>query len=322
MSLGMSRQNVHYDKMLTNISVGYKNEELIHEKVLPTVMVSKQSDIYPVFGKEAFRVLDDRMAPGATAPELGFTWSQGSYFCEGHFSRFPIYWDVEANADEYINLRSTGTSLVTANILMNKESATASLVMNSSSYAAGNVATAPADFVKWSDYTNSDPIGDIQLAKEKVHKGQGVMLNKLVMSVQTFRILQRHTKLLNIYSSITPVTILGMDQIKFLLGVDEIIVGSALKSSASNPAQTDVLDYIWGSSVAFISVPKTAALMTPAFGYTFVWAGFMGGNGFGVRQYSDIERTVDFIEARHWYNNKIVSPGAGYLFVDAATALT
>ena len=58
-----SVQSVHYDKLLTNISVAYKNDQYIADQILKEVPVDKQSDKYPVYGEEIFVAQDDRRAP-------------------------------------------------------------------------------------------------------------------------------------------------------------------------------------------------------------------------------------------------------------------
>ena len=68
-------QKVHLDRVLTNLSLGYKNEMYIGDEILPAVGVDKQSDRYYTFGMESFRVHEDSRAPGTASKEINWTLS-------------------------------------------------------------------------------------------------------------------------------------------------------------------------------------------------------------------------------------------------------
>jgi hypothetical protein len=322
-------QKLHLDKALTNISIGYSNEQFIADKIFLPVSVDKQSDRYYVFGKEMFRQHDDKRAPGTEASEINWTLSLDTYFCEGHALRTPIADEEQQNADDVFDLESDGTELVTEGILLNKEIAAAEMLLDSSNYdselvfnmgAAGNPA-------KWSDYltspTNytSDPVLDIAKAKEKMHKKSGIRPNTLVISEPIYNVLKLHPKILKLFSGIAPVSIANEEQIRLALGVDRIIVGSALKSGATNPAQEDNLDYIWGNSAVLCYVPAKPGKKVKAIGYTFMWN--KDGNGaVQVRKWYEQGRRATIIEAERWYAHKIISNVAGFLFADAVAPLS
>jgi hypothetical protein len=317
-----SVQKVHLDKALTNISLGYSNEMYIADQIFLPVPVGKQSDRYYVYGKEMFRQHDDNRAPGTEANEINWTLSLDTYFCEGHALRTPIADEEKQNADDEFNLETDGTELITEGILINKEVSAANMLLDATNYAANlkfsmGAAENPA---KWSDYTNSDPILDIQVAKERVHKLSGIRLNTLVISEPILNVLKRHPKILNLFSGITPVSIASLDQIKLALGVDRILVGSALKSSATNPAQTDTLSYIWGNSAVLAYVPARPGKKIQAIGYTFMW-NKDGDGAVQVRKWYEQGRRATIIEAERWYSHKMISDVAGFLFADAVTPI-
>src|SRR3990172_4493360 len=66
-------RDVHVDKLLTQISVGYRNEKYISQQVAPQVLVEKESDIIPQYVKDFwFRDVARMIAPGELAPRSGF----------------------------------------------------------------------------------------------------------------------------------------------------------------------------------------------------------------------------------------------------------
>jgi len=314
-----SLQKVHLDKALTEISIGYKNEQYIADKVFLPVSVTKQSDRYYVFGKEAFRQHDDARAPGTEANEINWSLSLDTYFCEGHALRTPIPDEEIQNADDIFNLEADASELVTEGILLNKEISAADTLLDSANYDSELVFTlggGGTNPVKWSDFDNSDPIMDIAKAKEKIHRKSGLRPNTLVISETVYNVLRIHPKVTKLFSGIAAVSLATYDQIKMALGVESIVIGSALKSSATNVGQTDNLNYIWGNSAVLCFVPARPGKKTQSIGYSFMWDKDSNGP-VQVRSWYEQGRRSTVVEAERWYSQKMISNVAGFLFSDA-----
>jgi hypothetical protein len=320
-------QKVHIDRMLTNISIGYKNEQYIADKIFKEVPVAKQSDKYYVHGMERFRVHDDYRAPGTEANEINWTLSDDQYYTEGHALRHAIPDEERQNADDIFDLEAEATELVTEGILLNKEIDAANQVLNPNNYHADLRLTlgssgAPA---KWSDYQNSDPILDIHRAKEALHKKSGIRPNTLIMSEQVMNVLKLHPKLLEVIKYVQR-GIVTEELMKTVFGVDQILVGSALKSTVMNPGQAsangfDKLDYIWGNSVVLAYIAPRPGRKTVSLGYSFMW-NKDGEGAVQVRKWYEQGRRATIIEAERWYAQKMISNVAGFLFADAVDPLT
>lgn len=315
-------QKVHMDKALTNISIGYSNEQYIADSIFKAVPVNKQSDRYYTYGMEKFRQHDDHRAPGTEANEISWTLSDDSYFAEGHALRHAIADEEIQNADESFNLESDGTELVSEGILLNKEVDAASKVLDAANYHDDLQLTLGALSApkKWSDYENSDPIMDIKRAKEAIHRKSGLRPNVLIISEPVLNVLELHPRLLNVIKYVQR-GIVTKDLMAVAFGVDQILVGSALKSTVQNagqalPGSYEPLNYIWGNSAVLAYVPKAAAKKTPALGYSFMWN--KDGNGpVQVRKWYEVGRRATVIEAERWYQQKMISNVAGFLFADA-----
>lgn len=78
-----TRHQVHVDAPLSNISIAFRNELYIAEKVFPVVPVQKQSDLYFKFDKAAwFRDEAKVRAPGTRASRVEYSLSApGPYAC-------------------------------------------------------------------------------------------------------------------------------------------------------------------------------------------------------------------------------------------------
>lgn len=321
-----SVQKVHMDKALTNISIGYTNEQFIADSIFKPIPVNKQSDRYYVYGMERFRVNDDYRAPGTEANEINWTLSDDQYFCEGHALRHPIPDEEVQNADDEFDLETEATELITDGILLNKEVDAANKVLDPNNYNSDLTLTLGAVGApkKWSDFNNSDPILDIQKAKEAIHKKSGLRANTLILSEPVFNVLKLHPKLIEIIKYVQR-GIVTQDLMAAALGVSTILVGSALKSEVknagqANPGSAEPLNYIWGNSAVLAYIPQRPAKKTPALGYSFMWN--KDGNGaVQVRKWYEVGKRATVVEAERWYSQKIVSNIAGFLFADAVDPL-
>lgn len=309
-------QMVHVDRMLSNISIGFKNEDFIADQIFKSVTVDHQSNRYYVYGKEAFRQHDDRRAPGTDANEIAWRLSDDTFYCEGHALRHPIPDEEIQNADDSFNLESDGTELVTQGILLNKEIDAASKLLDASSYDSSLVvATGGAGQpLKWSNDL-SNPVHDIENIKRVMHQKSGLMPNTLVMSYPVFSRLRIHPVLLA-YFKFANLSIIPIDMMKEFFDIPNIIVGKALKSTEFdyNGGQ-DPLSYIWGNSAVLGYVPTTPGRKTPALGYSFMW-NKDGDGAVQVRRWYETGKRSTIIEAERWYSQKIVSSVAGCLFPD------
>lgn len=306
--------SVHIDQALTNISIGYKNEQYIADSIFKPVPVDKQSDKYYVFGKERFRVVDDRRAPGSESNEVNWRLSLDQYYCEGHALRHAIPDEEMQNADDTFNIEADAVELLTDMILLNKEVDAASKLLNPDNYDSGLVQSLN---VKWSDFTNSNPIADIEDAKSAIHRRSGLRANTLIISEPVFNVLKIHPKLIESIKY-TQLGVLTKDLMATLFGVDNILVGSALKSTATNPGQADVLNYIWGNSAVLAYIPPKPGKKVASIGYTFMW-NKDGQGAVAVRKWYEQGRRATIVEVERWYDQKIVSNVAGFLITDVIT---
>lgn len=319
-------QKLHLDKMLTNISIGYANEQYIAEKIFKPITVGKQSDKYFKYGMEKFRQNDDFRAPGTDANEINWTLSDDQYFCEGHALRHAIADEEKQNADDEFDLEAEGTELVSEGILLNKEVDASNKVLDSANYHTDLTITlgsvgAPA---KWSDFENSDPILDMQKAKEAVHQMSGIRANTLIISEPVLNVLKLHPRILEVIKYVQK-GIVTMDLIAVAFGVDQILVGSALKSVVQNPGQAsggsvEKLEYIWGNSAVLAYIPQRPGKKTQALGYSFMW-NKDGAGAVQVRKWYEVGRRATIVEAERWYSQKMVSTVSGFLFSDAVDPL-
>jgi hypothetical protein len=307
---------MHMQGPLANISVAYRNENYIADSIFPNVPVQKQADKFFVFDKVAwFRNEAGPRAPATRAVEGGYTLSSDSYTCiEVAFAKV-VADEEEDNADDPLTPRRTAVEFATDKILLNKEKTVADLVFGGGSWAASATPS-----TTWDDPA-SDPISDIEAAKEGLVKSIGHEPNVCVMGREVWTDLKRHPDLLDLYKY-TRRGMITLGDFQSLFEIPKVLVGTAIYASANELEDqqypvtgtlTDVTvtySFIWGKSMWVGYVPPSAALATPAAGYVFVW------KGRDVRTFRREEEEATAYRVREHYVPKVTCSDAGYELID------
>lgn len=300
-------KDVHIDTALTNISIKYQNADLIAEKIFPVITVNKESNLYFIYGKQDFSLENDIRAPGTRAKQVEWKIEgTGQYIVREHAYEAQIPDEVRANADEPINVDVDTTEFLTNKIKLNLEKNIADIVQNPSSYANGHSSSPSA---KWDNYTNSDPLQDILIARKKVRDAIFRKPNTLIMSEDVFLVLRRHPKLLEMYKY-TSGGQLTVDILKELFEVDNLLIGVAGYNAATEGVTED-LRPVWRDSVAYLYVTPTPGIKQVSFGYIFRLRGFPL-----VEKWRDDTTRSDWMRVSDKYDVRVVCPNAGYLLTN------
>jgi len=304
-------KDTHIDAALTNVSIEYGSNAYIADKVLPTLPVSKQSDKYFVIDetREGLRQQDDNRAPGAKANEIDFDVSDDSFFCSDHVLDGVIPDEEVANADEVLRPSIQRTEFLTNAILLNAEIAAAATL------SAGITNTAAATAV-WTDVANADPIADFDAGAQSVMDNAQVAPNAVWFDYKGLRALMRVPSIIDrikFSSSPTTPSVVTLDALAALFGVENVYVGRAFKNTAA-PGATATVSTVWGSDAYIGYIPPRPAPRIMAMGLTFSWS--RGGGdavqGVSVRRWRDEGREGDIIRVRRYYDQKIIVAAAGY----------
>jgi hypothetical protein len=172
---------------------------------------------------------------------------------------------------------------------------------------------------QWSDETGSNPIDDIELAKETVLKNTGFELNTMILGYQVFRKLRHHPDIVD-RMKYTSSQVVTADMLARVFEIDRILVAKAVKNTA-NEGATASLDFTHGKSVLLAHVANRPGVMVPSAGYHFSWNKPNNGLQSPIsisRWYSD-DRKAWRIEAEAAWDNKVVASDLGY-FITSAVA--
>jgi hypothetical protein len=294
----------HIDVALTNISIGWDNaQNLVAERLFPSVGVAKQSNKYYTFGRETWLPESgDYRAPGAIANEIpGMALSTDTYYAQEHALQIPVTDEERENVDSPMSPDRDGTELVTQKILLGREVAMVNLVYDNTQYASDMTVTLSGT-AQFSDYVNSHPIPVIKAGRYAMNGHLFREPNTAIIPYQVMNVLEDHPDFIE-RIKYSERAILTKDIVASLLGLENVIVpGMGIATDA-----TLVPSYLWGKNILLAYVPDRPGLKIPAFAYEFTWGyGGQGGPKMIVDRWREQPRKSDLIRCQRRYDLKLV----------------
>jgi hypothetical protein len=315
--------NVHIDKVLTQISIGWPQQGFVGEQLFPTVPVNKQSDVYYVFGREGwFPERGDERAPGTEANEIpGLQVSLQPYYAREHALQIAVTDEERENADSPLSPDRDATELVTQKIMLGRELIFKNLATTAGNYATNHSVTLAGND-RWSSDVSanalSDPIADIKTGRSMVHSKLFLEPNVAVVPYQVMVALEDHPKFIG-RIQYSDRAIFTQDLLGALFRIPKWIVPGVGYNAANNYGAAESLAYLWGDDVILAYVPPRPGLKIPAYGYEFRW-----GPQF-VDRWREEKRVSDLVRVRRRYDVKFTALDAsskqvaGYIIKDVLT---
>jgi len=260
------------DAVLSNWARGYSNQELIATRILPYVEVPSRSTRLIKFGKDGFRKLNTRRAPGAPilTVQYGYASDPVSLVQDALQGLVPVETQEEAARVPKIDLGQVAVQMVLEQLDLGLEVDAAAIVRSQATYAATN-RVALAGTSRWDDDA-SDPKSDVDAAREAVRGKIGRYPNKIALGAKVFSALTNHPRIKDQFKYTSADSITEAMLARYF-GLDEVIVGKAIylpDGVAEDQPGTD----IWGNDAILFWTPRAANWMTPAFGYSYRLLGY------------------------------------------------
>ena len=166
----------------------------------------------------------------------------------------------------------------------------------------------------WDNSTGTDPISQIDAAKETIQLATGQRPNTLLMSRPVWRGTRNNSTVKSRVSGALEgidKTLITPAQFAATCEVDNVIIGEAINVT-SKPGQAISSSYVWGKYALLFYQPPSPGLRTVALGYEFRWmAGQMGSV---VYTDHSTRRHATWIEAHQYYDEHVIAPAAGVLW--------
>ena len=269
--------------ILSNVAQGYTNMDLVGSALFPRVPVAVSGGQIIEFDRDAFRLVNARRAPGASAKRIPLGYSGKQFALVQDSLEVPVARELlrDAQLVPNIDLASRAVGVIMKNLMLSLENDQAVLATTAANYGAGNKLVLSGT-TKWSTATGV-PLTDIDTAREAIRQACGVYPNVMVMSAVAFNACKNNPNVVARFqyngaagtdsSQITPTMLAGLFNIK------KIVIGAAVTWTDANVAAD-----IWGNNVVIAYVPETnLAMEEPSFGYTYT----MDGNPLVEEPYYD-----------------------------------
>lgn len=310
-----TQTSVHVDVPLTNISTAYiqSQDAFIAGRVFPVVPVEKQTDKYYTYTKnDWFRDEATRRADASESAGSGYGLSTATYSCDVYALHKDIGFQTRANADSQINLDRDAVQFLTQRMLLRQEIQFVTDFFTTSVWA--NDVT-PTNL--WSDFTNSDPIEDIETGKETILSVTGQMANTLVLGYQVYRKLKNHPDIVDRIKYTTGVTgrTVTPELLAAMFDVERVLVARAVKAT-NVEGETAAYSFTHGKHALLCHTASSPGLLTPSAGYMFSWRGVSDGLGadIGITRLDMPMLRAERIEAQIAFDCKVVGSDLGYFF--------
>lgn len=306
-------QAIRINKPLTNISVAYRNEMFIADKVLPRVVENRVNPFYYTWDRDNFRMSDDRRAPGAKANEVTFNLNKSANFTltertlVGKIPKESM--EAAKDADSKWDLKRDEMEFVNDKILTRYEKEVADLLFNATTFAG--YTSAITGVSRWDQYGTSDPVDDIDTARASIRQSTGIKPNMLILGAEVFVHLANHPDILDRIkggaTKASPADVTAQ-VLAIIFKVNEVIVGDAVYDSASEGGTVTMTD-LWGKYALLAYKAPKPKLKSPSVGYTFY-----NTNYEEVRDWYNQEYKSHFVEVTKKFEPKVVSAMSGYLY--------
>ena len=323
-----TQTSVHVDQPLTDVSVAFLQNasNFVSRRVFPIVRSDKASNVYYEYDRGDFnRDEAQKRAPGTESAGGGYRLKTNNFNCEVFAFHKDIPWQIEANADEVIDLENDAAQFVAHKMLIKQEKKFASDYLTTGTWSTDVTGTASSpgagEVIQWND-DSADPIRNIRDAISDIEESTGYTPNVLTLGKPVFDALEDHPDIVDRikYSGMTdrsgsPARV-NERTLAQLFGLDEILVMRAIENTAKE-GQTNSSSFIAGKNALLTPRAANPTRMTPSAGYTFTWTGYVEGMndlGFATSRFDMEWLKSTRVEGECAFDQKLVSADMGYFW--------
>jgi|GEM_PF-3770983 hypothetical protein len=179
----LSSAHTHFNKLLTGFSVEFTPPEHVADLVVKPYSVTNDSDVYAVYDKTAFNIVNDVRADGAPENEIDMGWGYDAYMIEPHGLKSKITQKMRRNNDSGVDLESQVTETLKRMICNGLEQRV---------FGAGGVLRATANNthaanLDWTNLATATPRANVETAINAVEEASGRTPNTIVLTPKVAR---------------------------------------------------------------------------------------------------------------------------------------
>lgn len=326
-----TRQQVHINRPLTNISIAYLQDAMnfVAPNVFPNIPVDKESDLYFVYDRAAMnRNQVRKRGLNEEVPLGGFTYSTDQFRVDEYALGIDIPDRTRNNMDLPLNADEDATMWLINQMRVSMEVEWVSQFFTTGVWTGGGrngVAASPVagtSVLQWNDNA-SVPFRDMATAKsEATLASGGIEPNTVVAGYAVTQALQQHPEVIDRVRTVVvngggdanKMIEVSEQDLASVFGVGRWLTMKAVQNTAIEGA-TESNAFIGGKHLLLCYVPQRPSLRTPSAGYTFNWREFAGnGLGLAVQKKRVDLKDSDRISIHRMYTFKRTGADLGYFF--------
>lgn len=303
------------DPVLTDMSIGFKNERYFWDQIGPVKEVPEPSGTFFLYTRDYWFRRQEGAERGPTSPytRVGFGATTATYqTLEYGFEQ--ILGDPTVAASQTPeNIETLAVEYLTHLLQIEMEKLASAEFFVTGKWGTSNTLSGGD---QWSDFANSDPIADADAAIRTVRRGTGTAPNYLFMGLLAWEKLKEHPLILDKYKH-TQSAIMTPELVAAVLSMDELVVGDSVENTAAEKAPGTASFTgadIWTDNALFV-VKNAPGLSVPNGAVNFIW-NERGNVPWAAETYrsDDLRSTIARIFTH--LVPKVVSSQHGYLLLD------
>lgn len=305
-------RELHVDQVLSDLSIKYRNPEMIWPEVMPVRKVNKRSDKFIKYNKEdSFRIHDDAIGPKALPNEADWGTSTDNYSVKDHALGDWLPQESIDNADNPIQPEVDTNEFLNEQLDLTQEKRVSTVVFTAGNYPSGNKVQLSGT-AQWGQSAD-DPIGDILTGIEACWAKPNVM----VMGSDVWKIFRKLPEVLDavrtVIGGVARGGLVTSPEVAALFELDRVLIGRA-RYITTKEGQTPTYARLWGKHCALLRVVPNPGEKTILWGITF------------AEMLRQTQRDFDpkrGIKGAHYFkvawnsDEKIIASDAGYFIQDA-----
>ena len=300
------------DPVLTDLSIGFKNEAFMWDQIAPVKQVTQRSATYFTYDREYWLRRQDgaERAEGGSFQRVGFGVSSATYKALQYGFEQAVDDVTRDGSQTPETLDTLAVAFVTNLIQIELEKLVAAAFFATSKWGTDNTLSGNN---QWSDFANSDPIGNIDTAIRTILRNTGARNNiRGFIGLTGWEKIKEHPLIIEKYKH-TQTGIMTEELVAKALGLSSLTVGSAVENTAAEEA-TFVGADIWTDSL-LVAAMNPPGLQSATAGATIMW-NQAGNIPWAIQRYREEAITSDIVRAFTHAVPKVVSAQHAYYFAD------
>lgn len=250
---GTSLYNRHVNQYLSDYWFSLPGNKTVANILAPAVDVTKMTDLYKVWGKEHFKIVETRRADKAVSNTVAFGWSDTTYKLYFEALNFEVSEAERENSDDQLSPEFRGIDILNTLIDLKREQRVKTLAEATASVATANrnvVGTTSGFEYLWSDYDayaangeSGSPMAQLRAMKRQVFASSRVWPNAVILTYNTSETLANNPSYLAKYKNADTSLLTDGGLLPILLNMWVIETSSA--QDTAKDGQTASLSNLW-----------------------------------------------------------------------------